>query len=291
MYFIKKVNKITRKKYLKFFFVLSILLLVKNFFERLNFLSKKSNQNRNIKNTYQCQPLDLNHYKNFDKLIQKTEKLKHPICPDKDWVIIDLDGTFSYNKNYLLSKNLSIDYCEYRSVSWINDFEYGFKNIIRIKPGEKVNLNEQFFHIICKSSNLTYWAAFARIFKKDSSFDKKNSRIKQNQPINVFFLGLDSVSREKWLTRLPKSSQYLIDKLGVKILNGYNIVGDGTPAAIIPLLTSKHEHELPKTEKKSQNSSFVDGVYPLIWTNFTEKLNYATMYNEDWPQVGNIKNF
>ena len=68
-------------------------------------------------------------------------------------------------------------------------------------------------------------------------------------------------------------------------------MGDGTPAALIPLLTSKHEHELPNTIKNTPKSYHVDEVYPFIWNNFTEKLNYATMYNEDWPQVGNIKMF
>jgi len=70
------------------------------------------------------------------------------------------------------------------------------------------------------------------------------------------------------------------------VLNGYNIVGDGTPAALIPILTSKHEQELPNVLKGTINASHVDEVYPFVWRNFERELNYATLYNEDWPKVG-----
>ena len=70
------------------------------------------------------------------------------------------------------------------------------------------------------------------------------------------------------------------------ILHGYNIVGDGTPAALIPILTSKHEDELPNTIKNTPNAMFVDEAYPFIWKNYSEKLGYATMLAEDWPNIG-----
>jgi hypothetical protein len=64
---------------------------------------------------------------------------------------------------------------------------------------------------------------------------------------------------------------------------------DGTPAALIPLLTSKHEHELPSTLKGDSAAHYVDDVYPFIWHNFSSKMNYATMYGEDWPQAGTFQ--
>ncbi len=100
------------------------------------------------------------------------------------------------------------------------------------------------------------------------------------------FIGLDSVSRIKWLKQLPKSSEFLIETLRSKVLTGYNIVGDGTPAALIPILTGKHESELPSTLKGLKNSVTVDNAYPFIWNLFQDKLNYATLYNEDWPGAG-----
>lgn len=70
------------------------------------------------------------------------------------------------------------------------------------------------------------------------------------------------------------------------MLKGYNIVGDGTPAALIPMLTGKHEQELPNTLKNVNESVQVDKAYPFVWRNFSDVLDYATMYNEDWPNVG-----
>ncbi len=96
-------------------------------------------------------------------------------------------------------------------------------------------------------------------------------------------LGLDSVSRKKWLRHLPQSSEYLIKELGSSVLNGYNIVGDGTPAALIPILTGKHEEELPNTLKGVAGSKKVDQAYPFVWNDFADKLNFASLYNEDWP--------
>ena len=99
-------------------------------------------------------------------------------------------------------------------------------------------------------------------------------------------LGADSISRELWLTLLPKTSHFLMDQMNSTILNAYNIVGDGTAAALIPILTSKHEHELPSTLKNDKNAKFVDLAYPFIWNNFSKELDYATLFNEEWPHVG-----
>lgn len=54
----------------------------------------------------------------------------------------------------------------------------------------------------------------------------------------------------------------------------YNIIGDGTPQAMIPILTGKTELELPLTRKRFSNASYVN-VYPFIW--------------KDYENMGNIK--
>lgn len=68
------------------------------------------------------------------------------------------------------------------------------------------------------------------------------------------------------------------------ILNGYNIVGDGTPQALVPILTGYTELELPETRKRMKNSVTVNS-YPLIWKVF-EQYGYITSFNEDLPNVG-----
>ena len=60
---------------------------------------------------------------------------------------------------------------------------------------------------------------------------------------NVLMFGFDSVSRMSFIRQLPKSYEYML-KQGFIVLKGYNIVGDGTPQNLLPILTGKKETEL-----------------------------------------------
>ncbi|VDD90552.1 unnamed protein product [Enterobius vermicularis] len=66
---------------------------------------------------------------------------------------------------------------------------------------------------------------------------------------------------------------------------GYNIVGDGTPQAFIPILTGSTEEELPLTRRRFKNAHYVDEVYPFVWNNFSDA-GYITLYGEDSARVG-----
>jgi len=57
--------------------------------------------------------------------------------------------------------------------------------------------------------------------------------------MNVLIYGIDSMSHVSWRKILPKSYTYLKNTLKSVILDGYNILGDGTAAALIPMLTGK----------------------------------------------------
>lgn len=60
-------------------------------------------------------------------------------------------------------------------------------------------------------------------------------------------------------------------------------MGDGTPQALIPLLTGNTELELPDTRKRIRNSKFVN-VYPFIWNDYKEA-GYVTGFFEDVPEL------
>ncbi len=51
------------------------------------------------------------------------------------------------------------------------------------------------------------------------------------------------------------------------IFIGYNIVGDGTPAALLPILTGKTEKELPEARRGHVGAETVDR-FPWIWKKF-----------------------
>lgn len=54
--------------------------------------------------------------------------------------------------------------------------------------------------------------------------------------LNVLMIGMDSMSNMMMQRILPKVYAKL-KSMGARVLNGYNIVGDGTPQALIPILT------------------------------------------------------
>ena len=100
---------------------------------------------------------------------------------------------------------------------------------------------------------------------------------------NVLMFGFDSVSRMTFMRFLPKSYHYLIRELGsvvmkgrasvraprlaLDLFSGYNIVGDGTPAALLPILTGKTEQELPEARRGQPDAQTVDR-FPWIWKKF-----------------------
>lgn len=225
-----------------------------------------------------------NHTKPTDDFIKKLPK--HPLCTSK-WVNVDSQGQLIYNTEFLNKQKISISNCEYSSISWNkDDFKFKESKFKEITNGSYLDNNSEFFHLKCRSNSRgEYKTYFARIFNKQ----KDDEKVSSQKPINVILLGLDSVSREDWLSNLPKSSDFLLNKMKSRVLTRYNIMGDGTPAALIPLLTSKHENELPDTLKTSKNPTHVDKAYPFIWYKFKEILGYKTLFGEDWPHVGTFQ--
>lgn len=111
------------------------------------------------------------------------------------------------------------------------------------------------------------------------------SRSNANQSLNVYMLSFDSLSQMSFRRNLPKTVKFIEEEIGSVVLNGYNIVGDGTPQAFIPILTGQTEEELPLTRKRFKQASYVDEVYPFVWNNFSDA-GYSTLYGEDGHDFG-----
>ncbi|CAG7725265.1 unnamed protein product, partial [Allacma fusca] len=102
---------------------------------------------------------------------------------------------------------------------------------------------------------------------------------------NILLWGHDSLSRNMFIRKLPLTYNYLMDTLNGVVLKGYNIVGDGTPQALIPMLTGQTEQELPETRKRKGSLAKFVNVYPFIWDE-CKKRGYLTGYMEDSPNIG-----
>uniref|UniRef100_A0A915L8W2 DUF229 domain containing protein n=1 Tax=Romanomermis culicivorax TaxID=13658 RepID=A0A915L8W2_ROMCU len=135
---------------------------------------------------------------------------------------------------------------------------------------------------------------------------KKRMKIINQPPplnLNVYIIGFDSLSRLTFQRKLKQMFKYLTQDLNGVVMEGYNIVGDGTPQALIPILTGKTEVELPLTRKRFPDAQHVD-VYPWVWNEYKDNgknfdsrirtlthgrialLGYVTLYGEDSPSVG-----
>jgi hypothetical protein len=136
-----------------------------------------------------------------------------------------------------------------------------------------------------EENNSDFDQFIAQIYPRESILE----RLKEMKPnpdslqMNVLILVLDSMSHLSYQRKLPKTYEYLKDELDAVILNGYNIVGDATTAAMIPLLTGRNESQLPEVRKSVVGATYVDS-YPLIWNKF-EQNGYVTFYAEDDPSI------
>lgn len=150
-----------------------------------------------------------------------------------------------------------------------------------------VPLENDFFHIKCESKDKLTWKNIMAGVRRNETIVKRLKTVKppaEALKLNVLMFGLDSMSRLHYIRKLPKTYKYLTDVLKGVVLKGYNIVGDGTPQALIPILTGYTELELPETRKRMSDANFVN-IYPFVWKNFSSS-GYVTAFAEDCPYTG-----
>ncbi|KAH9489129.1 hypothetical protein Btru_057149 [Bulinus truncatus] len=105
--------------------------------------------------------------------------------------------------------------------------------------------------------------------------------------MDVIMIGLDSTSRLAWQRHLPLTRDYFVNVLNGIEMEGYNILGDGTPAAIMPILIGKREEELPEARRGYPGAKPVDD-FPWIWKEF-KKAGYVTAWGEDDAHLGTFQ--
>ena len=97
-----------------------------------------------------------------------------------------------------------------------------------------------FYNAKFKYNNLHVQIVRKQLETKKEENNNSNSTSNLNcSPLNIILLSYDSLSRVSWFKRLPKSTQYVLNEMGFKLMYGQSIMGDGTPACMIPLLTGR----------------------------------------------------
>ncbi|XP_026318233.1 uncharacterized protein LOC113228982 [Hyposmocoma kahamanoa] len=218
------------------------------------------------------------------KYIKETSKI---LCHGIDWV--NCIGSECYVIQNILDSAPAVE-CYYSDIIYFTDNEYYFENSVRVTGNEKYILQRSdHVHVYCiKNAKFPFswfsprWSGL-KTGLRDVEVPYRPDRI---DSLNVLVLGMDSISHNQFLRKLPHSYNVLTHELGAVILNSYNILGDGTPAALFPILTGKSELEMPDARKINKGVYF----HPKDFLFGQLKLDgYHTAYFEDMPQTGTFQ--
>ncbi|PAV74960.1 hypothetical protein WR25_10174 [Diploscapter pachys] len=195
-----------------------------------------------------------------------------------NWVYLDQDGKVVFSKERK-SARCSISYFQRK-----DDNTNSYEPYVDLHEGDL--MKQDFARVKCMDG-IHKWSSLLMSIAENGSLKKKLEDKKSDNPnvLDVYFLGFDSLSQMSFRRKLKKTVTVLEDIIGSVVLNGYNIVGDGTPQAFIPILTAQTEVELPLTRKRFKEANYVDDVYPFIWKNFSDA-GYVTAYGEDAFNIG-----
>ncbi|XP_060064811.1 uncharacterized protein LOC132545152 [Ylistrum balloti] len=265
-----RYSKANRKQILAVCFV--SLLLFANF--RYNQPSKFRFSNNNVNAVCTLPEIDP-----FDDEIMKLNWHPRPVVCENTppFMFIDRKGFIHLNSTTLSSEKLSnsdID-CTYQHVERQFDDDVIFKKEVRFVEPEYIECDFVVARCRDKGGKKLYESLLINV----NPHTDKSIRNESQQQLSVLVLGIDSLSRNGALRKLPKTMKYFEDVLGGISFKGYTKVGENTFPNLVPLLTGKKAdpRELPHV----WGQHYFDD-YPLIHHNFSSA-GYVTLYAEDWP--------
>ncbi|XP_069676617.1 uncharacterized protein [Periplaneta americana] len=218
--------------------------------------------------------------------IMKFIKSAPPVhCWDTaDWVRVN--GSTAFITDEARARHGDIQ-CAFTDILRVND--HSTHDGVTTQTHTEYNLEESdFVRVHCKASKGETWSNIMPGIRHDQDVLDRTGWDKvphDGLRLDVLMFGFDSLSRNMFIRHLPRTYHYLRETLQMIDLRGYNIVGDGTPQALIPILTGKTELELPETRKRMGDKASYVNIYPFVWKDFQEN-GYVTGYLEDCPHVG-----
>ena len=120
------------------------------------------------------------------------------------------------------------------------------------------------------------------------SCDKPDNKAYKKEPLNIFFIFIDSFSHNHAKRMIPRTYEYLksFDQDN-QIFENYMIIGENTKPNLFPLLAGKLTTNLPESSLYNEDPRRDYYKLPLFWRDF-EKLGYVSMYSEDFLINGNL---
>lgn len=221
--------------------------------------------------------------KEIMQFIPPTPKIT---CAMKDWVTCH--GSECYVVNEILENMPRVE-CHYSDIIYVNDDEYFVEAPVILK-GEQRYILKRSDHvkIFCTMDNrfpFSIWSPKWHGIKVGFRHIGINVPPGREDSPNILVIAFDSVSHNQFLRRLPLAHNFLTKKLNATIFNSYNIVGDGTNAALFPVLTGKTELELPDARRGTSNNL---NPGDFLFLKLREH-GYHTAYFEDLPKIGTFQ--
>ncbi|XP_050555899.1 uncharacterized protein LOC118276547 isoform X2 [Spodoptera frugiperda] len=225
----------------------------------------------------------------FAEELVALERKKQPsiVCNDPDWVKCYLSKCWVVKDILRTTKDLV---CTYQDILHQTDWKRHLGPVRTIKNGGIFTLEKSdHIKIKCKgkrgnSGSETTWVGYHIGFRK--SVERLPPPPGREDTYNVLIFGFDSTSKFGIMRNLPRSFNHIKNHLKATVLDAYNIVGDGTPAALFPILTGKTELELPDVRKASSNATL--DSFPFLFYKL-KKDGYRTAYFEDMPEIGTFQ--
>lgn len=218
------------------------------------------------------------------KYIKETPKIH---CHGTDWV--DCIGSKCYVIQKILDSAPTVE-CYYSDIIYFNENEYYLEKPIRVTGNDTYILHRSdHVRVYCIKNGkfpFSWLSPRWRGLKTGLRYVEVPYRRSRLDSLNVLILGLDSVSHNQFLRKLPLSYNVLTQKLDAVVLNSYNILGDGTSAALFPILTGKSELEMPDARKISKGTYFHSHEFLFGQMHLD---GYHTAYFEDSAKMGTFQ--
>ena len=217
---------------------------------------------------------------NNPNMLQYLRKIPPIECPDrKDWIYTEQGRV--YISPDAVSRHGSIT-CKMTPIFMTDDDFAPSKGSDQPLVNGSL-LKHDAFIAKCGAANGKLYDSIHHGIKRRDDVINKKIQVKEKgfKGLNVVIWGTDSMSSLMFQRLLPKVHEYFTKTLGGILLESYNIIGDGTAQAWIPILTGKTQFEQPDVQKGVPDASFCD-IYPLIWKEF-ERRGYITSFAEDDP--------
>ena len=139
----------------------------------------------------------------------------------------------------------------------------------------RARLSEDFVEVLITQGTRTTTEFHAAIIRNKTNTFKRHTR----NNLNIAMIMFDSQSHSNVQRYLKRTYNWLKNDPNTHIFKGHTIVGDGTTAQLIAMLTNLKERVAPEARRGHKNAEPVD-KYPFVFKQLKNE-GYVTTYAED----------